>query len=386
MQIYKVGGAVRDRLLGRTVHDCDWVVVGASVEQMLALGFMPIGQDFPVFLHPKTHEEYALARSERKIARGYHGFQFYTQVDVTLEDDLARRDLTINAMAEDKNGRLIDPFHGEDDLRAGLLRHIGPAFAEDPVRILRTARFAARFNFTIAPETIELMRTMVNNGEVDALVCERVWQECAKALLETMPSRFFLSLNRVGALAKLAPEIDACFTSAIDAATPLMNALDYAAQQQTPLNVRFAVLTHLATHQSLITLCSRLRVPSACRELASLVIRLRESIHQACTLEASAILALFKAGDALRRPERFRQILMAITAEAYGRQLCSTPPYHPAEHLNAILTVACSLKTATIAACYTEPKLRALAIDEARLALIMSCLQTKPPRSPSLSL
>jgi tRNA nucleotidyltransferase (CCA-adding enzyme) len=210
-KIYCVGGAVRDRLLGLTVQDQDWVVVGSSPEAMVEQGFQPVGKDFPVFLHPQTHEEYALARTERKTARGYQGFAVYAAPDVTLDQDLLRRDFTINAIAQDIDGKLIDPHHGIADLRAGILRHVSPAFSEDPVRILRAARFAARFGFTIAPDTLQLMRDMVNNGEVDALVAERVWQELARGLMEKKPSRFFETLRSCGALAKIIPEVDALF-------------------------------------------------------------------------------------------------------------------------------------------------------------------------------
>src|SRR3989344_3610887 len=208
MKIYLVGGAVRDKLLGLPVKDRDYVVVGATPEQMTAQGFKPVGADFPVFLHPQTKEEYALARTERKSGRGYKGFTVYAAPDVTLEDDLKRRDLTIHAMAEDESGKLVDPFHGAADLRAGILRHVSPAFGEDPVRILRAARFAARFGFAIAPETLQMMRDMVSSGEVDALVAERVWQELARGLMEKKPSRFFETLRSCGALAKILPEVD----------------------------------------------------------------------------------------------------------------------------------------------------------------------------------
>jgi tRNA nucleotidyltransferase (CCA-adding enzyme) len=252
MQIYIVGGAVRDRLLGLPVKDRDWVVVGASVQSMLQQGYKPVGKDFPVFLHPRSHEEYALARTERKTGKGYHGFAFHADESVTLEQDLARRDLTINAIAEDDQGRLIDPYHGQQDLRAGVLRHVSPAFAEDPVRILRLARFAARFGFAVADETLLLMRNMVAAGEVDALVAERVWQEMAKALMEDKPSRFFLVLRECGALQRILPEIDALFGvpqradyhPEIDTGDHVMRVIDMAASMQQPLAVRFAALTH----------------------------------------------------------------------------------------------------------------------------------------------
>ena len=253
MQVWTVGGAVRDALLGRPVHDRDWVVVGATPEQMRAAGYQPVGKDFPVFLHPDTHEEYALARTERKTAPGYHGFVFHAAPDVTLEEDLARRDLTINAMAEDADGRRVDPFGGERDLRDGVLRHVGPAFVEDPVRILRLARFAARFpGFSVAPETRDLMRRMVEAGEVDALVAERVWQELARGLMEERPSRMVEVLRDCGALARLLPELDRLWGvpqppehhPEVDTGVHLLLVLDAAAALGAPLAARWACLCH----------------------------------------------------------------------------------------------------------------------------------------------
>src|SRR5512135_2462122 len=248
MKTYTVGGAVRDELLGLPVQDRDWVVVGATPEEMVRQGFRPVGKDFPVFLHPETQEEYALARTERKTARGYKGFQVYAAPEVTLEEDLARRDLTINAIAKDAQGNFIDPHHGRDDLQAGILRHVSPAFVEDPVRVLRVARFAARFGFRIADETLELMRTMAVNGEVDALVPERVWQELARGLMEKKPSRMFDALRTCGALARIMPELDALFGvpqpeqyhPEIDTGVHVMLVVDYAAAQGYELPVRFA--------------------------------------------------------------------------------------------------------------------------------------------------
>src|SRR5215218_1314440 len=241
MKIYEVGGAVRDELLGLPVQDRDYVVVGATPDEMIELGYKPVGRDFPVFLHPETHEEYALARTERKTGRGYHGFQFHAAPDVTLEEDLQRRDLTINAIARDENGEIIDPYNGSDDLSLGILRHVSPAFAEDPVRILRVARFAARFGFEIAPETAELMREMVSSGEVDALVPERVWQELARGLMEERPSRLFDVLQECGALARIAPELASLFEHA-DQASETSDAVDEAAGAGASLETRFAVL------------------------------------------------------------------------------------------------------------------------------------------------
>ncbi|MHB1592145.1 MAG: multifunctional CCA addition/repair protein, partial [Sulfuricella sp.] len=252
MRIYAVGGAVRDELLGLPVADRDYVVVGATPEEMVAQGFRPVGKDFPVFLHPQTHQEYALARTERKTARGYKGFQVFAAPEVTLEEDLARRDLTINAIAKDEAGLFIDPYGGTADLKAGVLRHISPAFVEDPVRVLRVARFAARFGFAIAPETLALMREMAANGEVDALVPERVWQELSRGLMEKTPSRMFLALRECGALARILPELDALFGvpqteqyhPEIDTGVHVMMVVDYAAAQNYDLPVRFAALTH----------------------------------------------------------------------------------------------------------------------------------------------
>ena len=252
MKIYAVGGSVRDELLGLAVTDRDYVVVGATPEQMVELGYRPVGKDFPVFLHPATHEEYALARTERKTARGYHGFEFHTAPEVTLEQDLARRDVTINAIARDETGNLVDPFGGVADLKARVLRHVGKAFVEDPVRILRVARFAARLSFAIAPETLELMQRMVTSGEADALVAERVWQELARGLMEKQPSRMLQVLRDCGALARILPELDALFGvpqpaehhPEVDTGAHMLLVLDYAAAQGFPLEVRFAALTH----------------------------------------------------------------------------------------------------------------------------------------------
>ena len=252
MKVYRVGGSVRDELLGRTVADRDFVVVGATPEQMVAAGYRPVGSDFPVFLHPQTNDEYALARTERKSGRGYRGFVFHTTPDVTLEADLARRDLTINAIARDDDGRLIDPHGGVADLRAGILRHVSPAFAEDPLRVLRVARFAARFGFSVAPETEALMRQISAGGELSTLTAERVWQELAKALMEARPSLFFEVLRRCGALGQLLPEVDALFGvpqpplhhPELDTGVHLMQALDFSAAAADPLPVRSAVLAH----------------------------------------------------------------------------------------------------------------------------------------------
>jgi tRNA nucleotidyltransferase (CCA-adding enzyme) len=313
MKIYAVGGAVRDELLGLPVKDRDYVVVGATPEDMIKLGFRPVGKEFPVFLHPETHEEYALARTERKVARGYHGFEFRAAPDVTLEQDLARRDLTINAIARDEGGAVVDPFNGAADLRAGILRHVSPAFAEDPVRILRVARFAARYGFSIAPETLKLMRRMVAGGEADALVAERVWQEFADGLMEKRPSRMFEVLCECGALARIAPELDALFEDGGRDAAALA-ALDAAARSGAPLEVRFAALARALDPLAVESLAGRLKAPAACRDLALLAARHANTIVDAGELSAEELLELFDATDAWRRPERFSELVAAALA------------------------------------------------------------------------
>jgi tRNA nucleotidyltransferase (CCA-adding enzyme) len=313
MKVYAVGGAVRDELLGLPVKDRDYVVVGATPEQMIESGYRPVGKDFPVFLHPETHEEYALARTERKTRPGYHGFQFHAAPDVTLEQDLERRDLTINAMARDEEGQLIDPFNGADDLSEGVLRHVSPAFAEDPVRILRVARFAARFGFEIAPATAQLMREMVRTGEADALVPERVWQELSRGLMEERPSRLFEVLDESGALARIAPELAALFEDKATA-QEVMDALDQTASAGEPLEVRFAALARFLDPYAVEALANRLKLPASVRDLAVLAARHANSIADAEALQAEAILELLTAADAWRRPERFSQLLRAALA------------------------------------------------------------------------
>ena len=320
MKIYQVGGAVRDELLGLPVKDRDYVVVGATPEEMTRLGFRPVGKDFPVFLHPQSHQEYALARTERKTARGYRGFQVYAAPDVTLEDDLRRRDLTINAMARDEGGQLIDPYGGERDLRAKVLRHVSDAFAEDPVRVMRLARFAARFSdFTIAPETLALMQTMAANGEVNALVAERVWQELAKGLMEATPSRLFAVLIQAQALNRIAPEITALETDPI----PLQK-LDLAASEGASLAIRYATLLSTidgrkrppnaalqadAASMPVLAVSQRLRVPGDCADLAKLTLRWIAPVNEARKLAPQALLQLLIGADGLRRPQRFRDLL-----------------------------------------------------------------------------
>ncbi len=342
-----VGGAVRDRLLGREVNDRDWVVVGATPDEMRAAGYVPVGRDFPVFIRPDTGEEYALARTERKTAPGYAGFAFHAAPDVTLEQDLSRRDLTINAMAEDAAGRIVDPHGGRRDLDARVLRHVSEAFTEDPVRILRLARFAARFaDFSVADETMALARRMVEAGEVDALVPERVWQELSRGLMEARPSRMFEVLRGCGALARLLPEVDrlwgvpqrADYHPEVDTGVHLMLVLDMAARLEAGLEVRFACLGHdlgkgttpadvLPRHVGheersvalVHALCDRLRVPLACRELAEVVAREHGNVHRSTSFGPAALLRLVERCDGLRRPERFAQALLACECDARGR-------------------------------------------------------------------
>jgi tRNA nucleotidyltransferase (CCA-adding enzyme) len=319
MKIYRVGGSVRDELLGHPVADRDYVVVGSTPEGMRALGFKSVGRDFPVFLHPQTHEEYALARTERKSGRGHRGFEFHASPEVTLEEDLGRRDLTINAMARAEDGELIDPFGGERDLRAGVLRHVGPAFAEDPLRVLRAARFAARFGFAIAPETRELMRSIVASGELATLSGERVWQEFARALMSPTPSRFIITLKDCGALAALLPEVDALFGERSGkrgaAGDRLLRALDAAAAADEKLPVRYAVLAGglaVGTRARITRaarLSRRLNAPADCRDLALLSARLCARVEQASALPPPALLDLLLAADAVRRPERLEGLV-----------------------------------------------------------------------------
>jgi tRNA nucleotidyltransferase (CCA-adding enzyme) len=382
VQIFVVGGAVRDELLGRPSSDRDYVVVGATPETLLEQGFRPVGKDFPVFLHPQTQEEYALARTERKSGHGYHGFTFHAAPDVTLEEDLARRDLTINAMAKAADGTVIDPFHGQLDLSAKILRHVGPAFAEDPVRILRIARFAARFDdFTVAPETLALMRQMVASGEVDHLVAERVWQELAKGLLEDTPSRMFEVLRDCGALARLLPELDVLFGipqradyhPEIDTGIHTMMVVDQSAKRGFALPVRFAALTHdlgkgttpadiLPRHigheeRSVLlseNLCARLRIPGDCRDLALLMARYHGNVHRAADLKASTIVTLFEKTDALRRPERFRQLLDACLCDYTGRLGWENRPYDSPRYLLAALAAVNAVEAGKIARACTD--------------------------------
>jgi tRNA nucleotidyltransferase (CCA-adding enzyme) len=392
MRTFRVGGAVRDALLGQPVNDTDWVVVGATPDQMIAAGYLPVGKDFPVFLHPETREEYALARTERKTGRGYHGFTFHTAPEVTLEQDLARRDLTINAIAQAEDGSLIDPYGGQQDLRRKVLRHVTASFREDPVRILRVARFAARFHdFSLAPETLELMRAMVEEGEADHLVPERVWQELARGLMEARPSRMFALLRECGALARILPEVDrlwgvpqrADYHPEVDTGVHNMMVLDMGARLAAPLPVRFACLTHdlgkgttpqdiLPKHigheqrsaKLLKGVCNRLRVPNECRELADVVAREHGNIHRSAEFGASAVVRLLERCDAFRKPQRFEDVLLACECDARGRLGLEESAYPQRERLLAALSAARSVDTALVAHQAQEHGLSGDAIGE----------------------
>ena len=393
MELYEVGGAVRDALLGLPVHDRDWVAVGATPEALVAAGYLPVGRDFPVFLHPTTREEVALARTERKTAPGYRGFVVHAAPGVTLEDDLLRRDLTINAIARDASGRLIDPHGGQRDLAAKVLRHVSPAFAEDPVRILRLARFAARFtDFSVAPETEALMRRMVAEGEVDALVPERVWQELARGLMEARPSRFFEVLRGCGALARLLPEVDrlwgvpqrADYHPEVDTGVHLMMVLDMSARLGAALPVRYACLGHdlgkgttppevLPRHTGhegrsvalLRAVNQRLRVPTDCRELAEVVAREHGHIHRSIDFSPAATVRLLERCDAFRKPQRFEEILLACECDARGRLGLEEEVYAPGPRLQVALAAAQSVDTAKVAAHAAEHGARGPAVGEA---------------------
>ncbi len=378
MQTYMVGGAVRDALLGLPVNDHDWVVVGATPQEMISAGYLPVGKDFPVFLHPETREEYALARTERKTARGYRGFAFHAEPHVTLEEDLARRDLTINAIAQDEAGRLIDPFDGRTDLTRRVLRHVTLAFREDPVRILRVARFAARFaDFSLAPETLALMREMVEDGEADHLVAERVWQELARGLMEATPSRMFDVLRECGALARLLPEVERLWGvpqpvdhhPEVDTGVHLMMVLDMSARLQASLPVRFACLTHdlgkgttpgeiwprhigheERSARLLRKICDRLRVPTECREIAEVVAREHGNIHRSGEFGPAALVRLLERCDAFRKPQRLDAILLACECDARGRLGLEERPYPQRGRLLAALEAAQSAATHEMAA------------------------------------
>jgi tRNA nucleotidyltransferase (CCA-adding enzyme) len=402
MQIYAVGGAVRDELLGLKVKDRDYVVVGTTPQAMLDAGYKPVGKDFPVFLHPKTHEEYALARTERKTGAGYKGFVVHAAPDVTLEEDLARRDFTINAIAKDAVGKLIDPHNGRADIESKTLRHVSDAFMEDPVRILRAARFSARFtDFTIAPETLTLMKKMVQNGEVDALVPERVWQEISKGLMEAKPSRMFEVLRDCGALQKILPELDRLWGvpqppkhhPEIDTGVHVMMVIDYAAKQNFSLPIRFAALVHdlgkgttpadvLPRHighemrsvHLLKDVAKRLRVPNDCKELAQMVAKFHGKLHQASNMRPDTLLEFLIELDAIRQPERFADFLKACECDSRGRtglENCELPETALIQHaLQAALTV----DAGAIAKLHSEPEKIKQAVFAARLKALKRVL------------
>ncbi len=406
MEVYLVGGAVRDQLLGRPVTERDWVVVGSTPEALLALGFRPVGRDFPVFLHPQSGEEYALARSERKTGHGYHGFEFQAGPEVTLEQDLLRRDLTINAMAQDPEGQLIDPYGGQCDLRARSLRHVSAAFAEDPVRVLRVARLAARFaplGFSVHPKTQALMTTMSANGEVDHLVPERVWGELSRALDEPAPWRFFEVLRDCQALARILPEVDTLWGvpqptahhPEVDCGLHTLLSLQQAVRLGANSRIRFAVVVHdlgkattprqdwphhhgheRRSEDQVRALCTRLRVPNDYRDLAAAVARYHTHCHRALTLRPGTMLKLLEALDAFRRPDRFEEFLIACEADARGRTGLEDRPYPQAELLRQAAAAAADV----VAAPALERGLRGAAVGEAmrkeRLHRIKEALET----------
>jgi len=411
MKIYLVGGAVRDALLGLSGSDRDWLVVGSTPEEMASLGYQPVGKDFPVFLHPETREEYALARTERKTARGYKGFAVHASPDVTLEEDLARRDLTVNAIAQDpKNGEIFDPYRGRKDLEHKVLRHVTDAFREDPVRILRIARFVSRFpDFEVASETLALMKAMVDEGEVDALVSERVWQEIARGLMGKQPSRMLQVLRACGALQRLLPEVDrlygvpqrAEYHPEIDTGIHLEMVLDQSALCNSTLEVRFACLCHdlgkgttpadiLPRHigheqrsvKLLQSICDRWRVPVECKELAEVVAREHGNIHQSLEFGAEAVFRLLIRCDALRRPERFVQALIACECDARGRLGFAEKPYPQRPFLLKLLAAAQSVDSAAISAQALQEGVTGMVIgkriDAAREAAIALALVNAP--------
>jgi len=402
MKAYCVGGAVRDELLGLPVKDKDFVVVGTTPQSMLDAGYRPVGKDFPVFLHPKTHDEYALARTERKTSKGYKGFAVYASPEVTLEEDLARRDLTINAIAKDTVGNLIDPYNGQADIQSKILRHVSDAFAEDPVRILRVARFAARLiDFSLAPETLTLMRQMVVAGEVDALVPERVWQELSQGLMEQKPSRMIEVLRACGALQRILPELDKLW----DVSQPLqhhpeedtgihvMMVIDYTAKQNFKLPVRFAALVHdlgkgttpvdvLPRHighevrgvHLVKEVCKRLHVPNDCKELGVIVAKFHGKLHQACKMRPSTILEFLIELDAIRQPARFNDFLKACEADSRGRTGLEDCPTPEADLMLKVLNAAVSVDAGAVASVFDEPEKIRVAVYQARLKAVKLAL------------
>ncbi len=397
MNVFKVGGAVRDRLLGLPVKDIDWVVVGADEQTLLDQGYKRVGADFPVFLHPHSHEEYALARTERKTAAGYRGFAVDASSAVTLEEDLLRRDLTINALAETTEGEIIDPCGGQADLQVGILRHVSPAFVEDPVRVLRVARFAARFDFRVAEETMALMRQMVGCGEVDALVAERVWAETDKALCSDHPHRFIEVLREAGALAVIFPEIDRLFGvpqteryhPEIDTGVHLLMVMQMAASLSKDGRVRFACLTHdlgkgntseaiLPSHHGheersvdlIHPLCDRLRVPNEYRQLAVLVARYHSHCHRITELRAATVLKALQGMDVFRRPERLDLFLIACEADARGRQGMQNMVYRQAQVFRQLYEAAAGIDIQALVERGLDGKKMAAAVERERLNAI----------------
>ena len=408
MKTFVVGGAVRDRLLGLPVQDRDHVVIGATPEQMLAQGFRPVGKDFPVFLHPKTSEEYALARTERKTAPGYRGFLFHAAPDVTLEEDLVRRDLTINAIAQTEDGTLIDPFGGQHDLEARVFRHVSDAFAEDPVRILRLARFAARFaDFTVAPETEALMRAMVLAGEVDALVPERVWQELSRGLMERAPSRMFEVLRGCGALARILPELDQLWGvpqppqhhPEVDTGVHVMMVVDMAARIGGTLPVRFAALMHdlgkgatppsewprhygheARSVELAEAVCHRLKIPNDCRELALMAAREHGNVQRAQELRPATIVKMLERCDAFRKPQRFVDMLQVAECDHRGRMGLEERPFPQMQLLQKAMEAARSVNAGAIAQSVAkshpdQPSRIPEAIHQARIAAVALCVK-----------
>lgn len=387
MEVYGVGGAVRDEILGLPVADRDYVVVGSTPEEMIRLGFKRVGKDFPVFLHPRTREEYALARTERKVARGYKGFVVHASPEVTIEQDLARRDLTINAMARDAQGVLVDPFGGERDLRAGILRHVGPAFAEDPVRILRVARFSARYGFSVADETMRLMRQMVTDGEADALVPERVWQEFAKGLMEDDPARMLSVLASSALLEGLLPELAFAFEDGVpvnDAARTASAALGYAARSGLSLPVRFALLFpglrdgDDAARRKVDELAARLRAPNDCRELAVAMLRYGNTAMRSEKLTPDSLLELLEGCDAFRRPGRLDELLLVCEAQTFGWRGWVDVPYRPRLTLVRALAAANGIDAGAIAA-RSERANIAKNVRAARKASILRAVDVNRP-------
>ena len=407
MKTYTVGGAVRDGLLGLPVKDRDHVVVGATPQQLLERGFRPVGKDFPVFLHPDTHEEYALARTERKTAPGYKGFAFHAAPDVTLEEDLARRDLTINAIAQDEDGTLVDPYHGRADLDARVFRHVSDAFVEDPVRILRVARFAARFaDFTVAPETNALMQRMVQEGEVDALVPERVWQELARGLMEHKPSRMFEVLRACGALQRILPELAALWGvpqpekwhPEIDTGVHVMLVVDWAAAQDFSLPIRFAALLHdlgkgttppeiwprhhgheARSERLAEDVCTRLKVPGECRDLALMTAREHGNVGRSFEMRPDTLVKFFARCDAFRKPQRFLDMLRASECDHRGRTGLELQPFPQAAYLEGALQAAQAIDAGAIAQQQTQPQRIPEAILAARTAQVAAYVERHRP-------